>query len=382
MADMESLFDRVRQEFTVTKIYYFLTGREAQAGKFAPCPICDSSRFEVGDEDTGWTCWAGDCHEVSGRDALGLSASFWKVDRTTAARRLLDKLGRLVDSSTESFSRSLKTIETKVKPAPISDSPEYQAWLSEIVDKAQAELWTKASEPGRLGRIYLHRQRFLSIETMKAYGLGVVTKQHKATINGKFVFCDKGILIPWTRPGGYAGGQVRSLPGYYQITDYKTGEPQKYKMVSGSRRGEYLYPGPLCGWDHTWSYRGPLLVTEGEFDCMVAQQALGGLCAVKTLGSATAGPVGLDGDERAQLADITKILIAADDDEAGQKCREAWRRYSRRAVSLTLPSGKDLSEAAAAGVDLRAWFLGELDRLNVSKSLEPGCYDYHEEVAQ
>lgn len=385
---MESLFDRIRRENSVTKIYHLLTGREAQAGKFSPCPICDSSRFQVGKTDKAWTCWAGNCHEIAGRDALGLASAAWKVDLTAAAYRLIDVkktvvekddkgrwIGRLISEPVDSSSRAPKPLGSNsraVSDEPeIIDDPAYQTWLSEIVKKAQTELWNRGSELGRRARAYLYHERKLSVGIMRAYGLGVLEHWHTTTsvIQGQKLSVAPGILIPWTKPGGYAGGIVRELH-----------EPleSKYRMVKGSRR-RWLWPGPLCGWDHTWSYCGPLLVTEGEIDCMVAQQALGGLCAVKTLGSATAGPGGLDGDERAQLAEITKILIAADDDEAGQKCREAWRRYSRRAVSLTLPSGKDLSEAAAAGVDLRAWFLGELDRLNVSKSLEAGGFESEHE---
>lgn len=384
---MESLFERARREFPVTKIYHLLTGREAQAGKFQSCPVCQSSRFQVGQSDKAWTCWAGNCHEASGSDALGLAAAVWGVDRTNAAYQLLDVkktvvsrgsggavLGRLVSASTETPSRAPKPLKSSSEPVPepspeLIDNPVYQSWLSEIVEKAQGELMSRESELGRRARAYLYHERKLSVGTMRAYGLGIVEHWHitKSVIPGRELKVAPGLLIPWTKPGGYAGGNVR---------EFHQPLPNKYLMISGSRR-RWLWPGPLCGWDLTWSYRGPLLIVEGEFDCMVAQQALAGLVAVKTLGSATTGPGGLDGDERAQLSHHTKILIAADSDKAGEECRAVWNRYSRRAVSLALPSGKDLTEAAAAGIDLRAWFLSELDRLNISlcDSLEPGCYE-------
>ena len=70
---------------------------------------------------------------------------------------------------------------------------------------------------------------------------------------------------------------------------------------------------------------------------------------------------------------FTRLLIAADDDDAGQECRAMWSGYSRRAVPLTLPEGfKDLNEAHAAGADIRGWYMSELDRLQIDPGLEPG----------
>lgn len=380
------LFEEVRTQISVSGVYALLTGDDAQANAFTKCPICDSPRLQIGSRNTSWTCWAGRCHEAKGSDVVGMAASAWKLDRAEAARRLLEEKG-LYRGRGENKADGLDRFDVRTRKRPesspraVSDdppilkawqSPEWQAWISGIVEQAHADLLDWADPRAKDAQRYLRKERGIDGETARTHRIGLVHQwlHTHGVLPGKKAIVAPGLLIPWAKPGGgYCGAIVREFH-----------EPlkSKYVMVSGSSR-RWAFPGPIVhetdAFDR-WGYTGPLLVTEGEIDALTAQRALAGLVAVKTIGSATSGPDALDPAEKLTLAGFTKIIVAADSDKSGQECRDMWRAYSPRAVSLTLPEGhKDLNAAYVAGVDLRAWLVSELDRLGVSLSWEPGVDD-------
>lgn len=359
------IFEEVRSQIGVSQVVRELTGQEVEPGRFGICPICESDRFQITRENKAWSCWAGRCHENRGRDTVGMAAAAWNTDRAAAAKRLL---GADQTESGRPARQNMVEPQKPLKPQNQADKFEpwqvasWQAWLGKVVRESQAALADPHDETSRRARLYLCRERGLAVETVKAAGIGLNRNwviSHEALPGDKVSF-PPGIVIPWKRPGGYAGAMIRHfhepLP-----------EGRRYQMVTGSRR-RWMFPGP-----DTWAYTGPLLITEGEFDALAAQEALAGLCAVKTIGSSTSGPDALDGAEKLALSGFTKLLIAADGDAAGQECRAMWAGYSRRAASLTLPEGfKDLNEAYAAGADLRGWYMSELKRLGIAPGFEPG----------
>lgn len=377
------LFEMTRAAFSVSELVHVLTGEQAGPNSFARCPICDSPRMQIGSRNTSWTCWAQRCHEARGSDAVGMAAATWEIDRVEAARRLLEKRGvyrrpgeNVPNVADRSDVHTRKRPESS--PGAVSDDPrflkawqrsEWQSWISGIVEQAHADLLDWNDPRARDAQRYLRKERGIDGEMARTYQIGLVHRwivSHDVIPGSKAVVAP-GLLIPWAKPGGgYCGGIVREFH-----------EPlkAKYVMASGSTR-RWAFPGPVVretdAFDR-WGYAGPLLVTEGEIDALTAQVALAGLVAVKTIGSATSGPDALDPGEKLTLAGFTKILVAADDDDAGRKCRDLWRGYSPRAVSLTLPEGhKDLNAAYVAGVDLQAWLVSEMDRLGVSLGEEPG----------
>ena len=348
-----------------------LFGVEAVKG-FIDCPACGSGRAQVSDSGKVWTCWAGKCQENNSYGSVGLAAQMWKISNTEAAERLLGEVsperpqGR--NDARVAGRSEVATAEPRGEAArALYENPVWQTWLSSIVSRAQANLADPSCLMARRARVYLVRKRGLSIEMCKSARLGLTTHWHidSRVVNGREMKIAPGILIPWIKPGGgYCGAIVRELePGT---------NPQKYLMASGSRRS-WMYPSFGTPFDQTWAYDGPLVVTESELDALLLQEKLSGLAAVKTLGSAVVGPSGLVDSERAELAKMPVIAVAADADQAGEDCREMWSNYSRRVLSLTMPAGvKDIGEAAAGGVDLRAWYLSELARLGLSVRLEAG----------
>ena len=99
----------------------------------------------------------------------------------------------------------------------------------------------------------------------------------------------------------------------------------------------------------------PLVVTEGELDCLLLAQEIRDLAAVVTLGSASSRP---DLATRAEMLAAARWFIATDADEAGDKAASGW---PPRAIRVRPPGAfKDWSEAAQAGVNLRRWWSDRL----------------------
>jgi DNA primase len=107
-----------------------------------------------------------------------------------------------------------------------------------------------------------------------------------------------------------------------------------------------LYPGPeliLPGF--------AIIVVEGEFDCLLMRQELGDLAVVITLGSASRSvtPAILD-----LLKVGTKLFIATDTDDSGEKAAARW---PSSVVRIKPPRGlKDWNEAYRQGLNLRKFW--------------------------
>lgn len=153
------------------------------------------------------------------------------------------------------------------------------------------------------------------------------------------IWVERGVTIPWTLGGRVTAINVRR----------PTGEP-KYKMVAGSsRRGLYLGEEIVPG--------RPTLLTEGEFDALLAWQLVRDLVNVATLGSAGDRP-----DRTAILQLITSplILVAYDADPAGSEGAEFWRGATARVHRIPIPCGNDITEFHQHGGDFGTWIRGQL----------------------
>lgn len=314
-----------------------------EKGRFL-CPNCGKSNLTV--RGRTWSCWSCSAHEVHGRDAIGLVAIATGTSRIEAAKRLAADLG--IGPMVATGPPGRPGHRPAVQPKPPEPEPhELESWsqgLAEALHDAHARLMNRSDETSRRAWDYLTGQRGLLPETVEAARLGVNLRwrEFHGPLPGKEKPCylPPGIVLPWFGPLGAAGANVRQF--HEPLRD-------KYLMATGSRR-RWLYPAlPPC-WD---GWLGPVVVVEGEFDALLANQELGGLLPVVTAGGASCRPSELH--EPHKLARFSRLLIATDDDAAGHICRDAWLDFSRRAVPVDLPGGKDLSEAHAAGADLRKW---------------------------
>ncbi len=162
----------------------------------------------------------------------------------------------------------------------------------------------------------------------------------KERATGHAVSIAPGILIPCHADGALWSVHVRTL------------EPQsdlpKYLYVRGSKTSG-LYNGDAVSDGCT------VLIVEGEFDALLAQQELGKQAVVVTIGSA-ANRLLLRWMERLQTA--RRVYICLDADEAGQRAAKGLADVlGKRQTLLSLPVGKDITEFVIThGGNLPLWW--------------------------
>ncbi len=213
------------------------------------------------------------------------------------------------------------------RTAPSPDDEERQEAIQNLVQRAQARLW---SADGREAIHYLKR-RGLDEATIRVARLGWMT--------GIPGFRFRGIVIPWFSDTGVELVKIRQPDGL---------EPRYGEVY---RRRPKLYPPPpLASLPET----GDVVVVEGELDALLLGQALMSLATVVTTGSASSRP---DADVLHDLSTALRLYLATDADDAGNRCAKQW---PARAVRVAPPAGKDWTESHQAGIDLRRWWLSWL----------------------
>ena len=116
---------------------------------------------------------------------------------------------------------------------------------------------------------------------------------------------------------------------------------QRYTVVEGSSMAPMVL----------WSSQPAVCVVEGELDQLLIHQEAGNLVGVIGLGSCTQLP---DPALNSRLMTIKSIIVALDNDPAGDSASEFWARDSafRRWSPV---SAKDPGEMFRAGISIRAW---------------------------
>lgn len=227
---------------------------------------------------------------------------------------------------------------------PIQDFPRrggevppelWQAQVGELMGLAQETLW---SEEGEGARDYL-RQRGLQTDTLRRAGIGLVTTQKQGWQRWR-ISLPLGITIPWWADDQLWAVKVRRA----------SGQP-KYLAVTGSSTSGLYNADAL-------SPTRPVLICEGEFDALLAQQAAGDQIIAVTLASASASLL-LRWQER--LSTAPRVLICYDNDTAGRKGAERLQRSLPFARRVSLPHGKDLTEFHLNGGDLAGWIAVSLE---------------------
>jgi DNA primase len=198
-----------------------------------------------------------------------------------------------------------------------------------LVEDSRKRLWT----PEGLPALKYLRGRGLTDRTIKAARLGWTPDASIPVDGGARYWHVAGVVIPWVDRGRLAMVKIRRPSG-----------TRKYVEAFRDRPSIFPTPEAVCPGK-------PLVVTEGEFDALLLAQALGELAAVATLGSASSKP---EGAVYLAMLPAPTWYIATDADDAGDKAASGW---PARAIRVTPPSGKDWTEAAQAGIDLRRWWI-------------------------
>jgi len=294
-----------------------------------PCTFCGGEdRLRVQPSKGRW--WCRQCSGQHWGSAVDYVMKRENVDLREACRRL--------GANDMSNFRSVPVQPQAKAPEPETPPAWVMAGLAAATDCA-ARLWYVT---GDRARDWLHA-RGLRDETLQAWCIGHNPGQrcwkrpdgqleYGRKISGLWV--PSGIVIPlFAVDGALWGLNIRRLD--------IAGE-DKYKAVKGSNKKAMI--GKLTG-------KSTLLITEGEFDCMLAWQEAGDLVDVATFGAAKVQPADY---WLPCLLKYQKVLLAYDSDKAGDEGAAAWRWFSR-AERVRLPAGNDITDLWKAGGNLRAW---------------------------
>lgn len=186
-------------------------------------------------------------------------------------------------------------------------------------------------------RAYLAR-RHLTPETVHQFMLGWLPASTTTGPMGWRAAAAGAIVMPWVFDGQYWKVQYRAVGD--------VPKPERYRQKKGADVQGGL---PPFGGDAI-DGAGVVLVVEGEFDAMLAQQCAPEGVAVVTWGSASIAPNGW----AEELLEGRRVLLVFDADAAGAAAAQKWEVLGKRVL---LPAGKDIGDYADLhGVDaLRQW---------------------------
>ena len=226
------------------------------------------------------------------------------------------------------------------------------------MESARKQLWAEAGQPGLA---YL-RTGGLTDETIRHWGLGWnpantwLEPKHWGIDEGKKLWVPRGIVIPCEIGGTLWYVKVRRFDG----DGRPAGEGNKYIQLKGSKTA-------LFGADYLRANGRPLLLCEGERDCLLTWQELGGLVDAATLGGAGKRHLGR---WRLWLLPYKQVLVVYDSDTAGRCGAASLEEMNPRTVSIPLPHGSDLTDFHVNGGDLRTWLACHVGRAKSRASLE------------
>lgn len=210
--------------------------------------------------------------------------------------------------------------------------PGWQTAAWAFVRRCSDALQTSTEAQAYLGK------RGLPLAWCNAQTLGWNDRERRETWGSTPVYLARGVVIPWRAGDRLLKVNIRRLQG----------DP-KYLQAAGGMNG--LYDGDLLDLGTT------AVLVEGELDAVSVWAGAGAYCirnsviAVAT-GSATGGR------NRASLLRLMatdQVLLAFDDDEAGDHAAAWWQaRLQRKGVRLR-PTRHDVNAMLVAGEDIEAW---------------------------
>lgn len=345
--DVEGLKNRINCRDVVERD---LGKPHLRAGRYSvyKCPLHNETKgFSLVIYDDRWHCygkcdrggdviaWVQDYHRLSFPEACewlspGSTTPVAPVPHRETAHKAQPM--RQVRHATSAAKDAAASMPNEASCIPDAD---WQAAARKIAQQAMDTLW---GQEGKRAWRYLQEERGLNEDTIIQAGLGYIPGNYREwrTIEGLHVPC--GITMPWTADQTLWGIKVRRAAG-----------EQRYQQVNGGNIKGSLYladdiqPGL------------PVLLVEGEFDALIAQQAGRGLISATALGSAANKHIAARWYMK--LIAAPNLLICMDDDGAGQAAEAHLRQLSQAAHCVHVPQGKDINEFyLLAGHDaVRAW---------------------------
>lgn len=234
-------------------------------------------------------------------------------------------------------------VDPQARPRPAvvpkidSDTPaeppsrEWQKQAEQVVELAEEALWSSAA--GQAALAYL-KARGLNSSTLRRARVGWIDGEPGTWRRRGSLRVPCGISLPWFAQGELWAVKVRRFDE----------QPRYVQIAGGSSHGLYLRD--------SIQQQNTAIFCEGELDALLLLQEVGDLVAPLTLGSAAAR---LDTRWLADLTCFRTLLVAYDNDAAGQAGAERLRHFSARVRMLTLPHGKDITEFHLGAGSIRSW---------------------------
>jgi DNA primase len=307
------------------------------------CPFCGGEdRFRVQpyhQEGGRWACRQ--CQRWG--DAIAYIRERDGVDFKTA-------LARLGLNSSGSASYAHRT-RPRRRPAPPANKAadlkaDYIALNDPAWQKAAYDFWLECGvrmprPEGKPGWDYLINRGITPL-TIRYHRFGYNPTEYRGQWGSVAVWLPAGIVIPWYTVGRYWTMRVRRMNG---------GTP-KYAQAKGAANGLYFgghyFKSPIMP-DEV------VVVVEGEFDAAVINShvAIPG-CPVRGVATGSATGARLV-QWVCELSIARRVLLAFDDDPAGEEAVMWWRAtLGGRAVRLR-PTKHDVTDMFLAGHDLSEW---------------------------
>jgi hypothetical protein len=284
------------------------------------CPHCGSSKFHTrpskpGEKDR-WSCWS--CGKWG--DEFDLLTWAFPGDDYSVRQRRLDMLRLEFDASSPEEKVSAAARLTRLSESIAARHADQEGASSSGEDWESTAHWPQLVATIDDAAVSWLRQRGLTVATIRAAKLGS---------------CGGDVLIPWhNSDGSIRAINIRRLDG----------RDPKYMLTKGSRKG-IVYP------RYVSDSSRPVLICEGELDCLLARQELGDGAQCITPGSVADR---LPADVMADLA-ARAVYCAFDGDAAGDQGFERLRASLPHARRVRPPDGCDLTDLHVA-VGLASWF--------------------------
>ena len=303
-------------------------------GEYAgACPFCGGQDHRDPDRFRVWPAqgryWCRRC------DRQGDAIQYLRDRHNLSYPEAVERLGFKVATTVSSSSPATPSPKHDPEGPPADD---WQAAATLFCQECEEALWAPA---GAKALAWLCDVRGLAHETIRGASLGYNAGDRRQPAstwgladNHTPVWLPRGVVIPWTIGGDLWRVNIRR----------PVGDP-KYIGPAGwgnaLYRADALVPGR------------PAVLVEGELDALTVEQYAGSVATAVATGTTS-------GARRtpwlSRLALCSKVLVAFDSDEAGEKASQYWLDVlGDTAVRWRAYYGKDANGLATAGGDLEAW---------------------------
>ncbi len=303
------------------------------------CPFCGSSgrnsdRFVIQPNADPPRWWCRKCNKKG--DAIAFQQQYNNLSFVDAVKALNLENQLNQQSNSQSNIRMMPT-PTNIAPSkddiPALDNPEWQEKAQKFVEWSWRNLHS-----GNYPDIqkYLDERGFTDFDT-DIWKLGYVPKTYRWDWGGVQCYVPEGIVIP------YLGADDETI---YKINIRKTtANPKpKYQQIKGG--ANWLFN------SHRIKADSIVVLVEGELDAISIAVGFNHYRVVPVATGSSTGARWLRWP--ALLASAYKVLIAFDDDEAGENATKWWAQYLPNCRRL-LPEMKDCNDMLVNSYPFDLW---------------------------